>query len=65
MIKNGHKCKYGYYCCTICGMSIEKKRKKVMQYFSFEYKKHIILAGTVICYNCAFKIAKMFKTGFK
>lgn len=60
-----HKCKTGYHLCSICGLDLHKEGKEKLingiKYISFRYKKSFNIINKIICWNCAFKIVKMFK----
>ena len=60
-----HKCKIGWHVCSICGLDLHKKGKEILhngiKYVTMPYKKSFNIMNKIICWECAFKIVKMFK----
>ena len=59
-----HKCKLGWKWCSICGLDLHKKGKEVIRngikYITMPYKKSYNIMDKIICWQCAFKIVKVF-----
>lgn len=60
-----HKCKLGWKWCSICGLDLHKNGKEVIyngrKYNTMPIKKSFNIWDKLICWQCAFKIVKVFK----
>ena len=61
-----HECNEPYGFCSICGLTLKKKSKEVMlpngrRYITMPSKKYFRIIKSLICWECAFKIVKVFK----
>ena len=65
-IKLRHECKLGWKWCSICGLDLHKKGKEILhngvKYITLPYKKSFNIMDKIVCWNCAFKIVKAFKS---
>lgn len=57
-ISESHKCDTNWFHCSICGIDLHKKDGKI---YRFAYKKYIKVINSMICYPCAYKIAREIK----
>ncbi len=59
-----HECKLGWRWCSICGLDLHKKGKEVInngiKYVTMPYKKSYNIIDKLVCWECAFKIVKVF-----
>jgi hypothetical protein len=60
-----HNCNDKWHGCSICHINLDKTGKERVflghRYISLGLKKHFRLINSLICYNCACKIARMLK----
>lgn len=65
-VGNAHECNENYFVCTICGVDLHKKSKEVKsfghKYHTMPSKKFYSIINSIICWGCAFKIVKAFKS---
>ena len=61
---NKHECNLDWHSCSICGIDLRKNKPRIIggiKYYPLSFKKYFRIISSMICYNCAIKIARMVK----